>query len=107
MCNLCGIFVDEGHWTDALDQQGGTPLAARLQHCNAMSRVLSHFGVSLRSWGGRYLLSNRTGRTMVLDHIGALWTAVEDLSGQTCDPLDPSLIDLVLANAPEGEHGNS
>lgn len=107
MCGLCGVFGEEGHWTDALDHQGGTPLAARLQHCDAVSRVLSHFGVSLRPWGGRYILSNRTGRSIVLNHIGALWTAVESLSGQTCDPLDPNLIGLVLANTPERNHGNS
>lgn len=106
MCGLCGVFAAEGHWTDALVHQGGTALAARLQHCEAVSHVLSHFGVALRPWGGRYLLSNRTGRTMVLDHIGALWRAVEDLSGQPCDPLEPTLVSLVSANVPEWTDGD-
>ena len=40
-------------------------------------------------------VNGRTGRSVVVDHLGALWPAAEKLAGRPIDPLDPAVIERV------------
>lgn len=90
MCGLCGAFRGERHWTD-----GAAPSASRsdLQHrVGAANAVLGVYGLQLRLWAGRYVLTARTGKSAVIESLGELWTVAEAVSGRSCDPLDPAFI---------------
>jgi hypothetical protein len=92
MCGLCGLFGGARHWTDA---PGGerTGEAERRHRVRIANELLAPFGLRLSSWAGRYTLGGRTGRSAVVDHIGALWSTAERLASRACDPLDPALIE--------------
>ncbi|WP_309296445.1 hypothetical protein [Methylobacterium frigidaeris] len=70
----------------------GTPQAQRRARASAANRILGLYGLRLAAWADRYTLSGRTGRSAVVDHLGALWPAAERLAGRPCDPLDPAII---------------
>jgi hypothetical protein len=58
-----------------------------------LNRVLAHFGLELGDWSGRvYVLSDRKGRSAVVDDLGGLWVAAEQIAGRPLDPLDPALV---------------
>jgi len=89
MCSLCGVLAGADHWTDAGGAASGQARQVRTRVANA---VLDHYGLRLDEWAGGLVLRNRTGRSAILPHLGALWPAAEDLAGRTCDPLDPALL---------------
>jgi hypothetical protein len=86
MCSLCGVLLSD-HWAEA---DGGT--RARIFRVGLLNRVLAPFGLSLGSWGRVYVLRDRTGRTAVVDDLGALWREAERLLGRPLDPLDPTFL---------------
>jgi hypothetical protein len=94
MCALCGAFGAAEHWTDrpGAGKTGPPPFVERLKKADAANALLSIYGLKLFEWGGRYMLTSRTGKTAVVDHFGALWPAAEKLAGRPCDPLDPQTI---------------
>ena len=80
------------HWTD---QAGGSALermAERRHRVEAANAVLEPFGVRCAEWQGRFTVAGRTGRSLIVDHLGALWPAAEKLAGRPIDPLDPAVI---------------
>ena len=91
MCGLCGAFGAPDHWSDGV-ARSGPPQAERRARAAAANRVLGLYGLRLAPWADRYTLSGRTGRSAVVDHLGALWPAAERLAGRPCDPLDPAVI---------------
>jgi hypothetical protein len=97
MCSLCGILGAESDWTEASAMPAlhrlSTRRAQRLHRVKAINVVLRQFGLALTDWqGAQYQLSNRTGRTEIVDNLSQVWQAAEHLLGRACDPLDPSLI---------------
>ena len=87
MCALCGVLLTT-HWAERDSGRRERVFRVRL-----LNRVLAHFGLELRDWGGRvYLLRDRKGRTAVVDDLGGLWAAAEELAGRPLDPLDPTLV---------------
>ena len=86
MCSLCGVLLSD-HWAEA---DGGA--RARIFRVGLLNRVLGHFGLSLGAWGRVYVLRDRTGRTAVVDDLGAVWREAERLLGRPLDPLDPALL---------------
>lgn len=87
MCALCSVLLTS-HWAESDSARRDRVFRVRL-----LNRVLSHFGLDLRDWGGRvYLLSNRKGHTRVVDDLGVLWPAAAELAGRPLDPLEPSLV---------------
>ncbi len=38
------------------------------------------------------VLSGRTGKSAVVDHLGQLWPLAEAFAGEVIDPLDPTLL---------------
>ena len=99
MCGLCGMFGVAEHWTEqsgAENQQRRVDRQHRVRIANA---VLELFGLRCADWQNRFTLASRTGRSMVVDNLGALWPAAEKLAGRTIDPLDPAVIAKVEALA--------
>lgn len=94
MCGLCGLLGPGAHWSEAPDIADGNRTGPAERHHRAASanRVLALFGLKLSVWQTRYVLVNRTGRSVVIDSLGQLWVEAERLSGRACDPLDPVLI---------------
>jgi hypothetical protein len=78
----------EEYWAE---QRGGR--RARVFRVELLNRVLGHFGLCLEDWSGRiYVLSDRKGRAVVVENLGALWVQAERLAGRPLDPLDPELV---------------
>jgi hypothetical protein len=87
MCGLCGVLLSET-WAEEADDR-----RARVLRLKLLNRVLAHFGLRLDEWAGRvYVLRDRTGRTAVVDDLGAIWREAERLTGHPLDPLDPELL---------------
>jgi hypothetical protein len=87
MCGLCGVLLSETWAEEAGDRR------ARVLRLKLLNRVLAHFGLALDEWAGRvYVLRDRTGRTAVVDDLGAIWREAERLAGGPLDPLDPELL---------------
>lgn len=95
MCGLCGAFANADHWSQGGDVALAMPLvmpaAQRTRQAAAANRVLSARGLKLSVWADRFVLRGATGRSVVVDHLGALWPAADSLAGAV-DPLDPGLI---------------
>jgi hypothetical protein len=87
MCALCGVLLTS-HWAERDSGRRDRVFRVRL-----LNRVLAHFDLELGDWGGRvYVLRDRKGKTAVVDDLGSLWTAAEQLAGRPLDPLDPALV---------------
>ena len=99
MCGLCGVFVTETHWADAvLSPEEGTRTRRheRSRRVALANRVLKHYGLKVGDWqGSAYLLSTQTGQTQVVPSIAAVWPAAEQLRKRTLDPLDEELIEAM------------
>ena len=99
MCGLCGVFVTETHWADAvLSPEEGmrTRRHERSRRVALANRVLKHYGLKVGDWqGSAYLLSTQTGQTQVVPSIAAVWPAAEQLCKRTLDPLDEELIEAL------------
>jgi hypothetical protein len=93
MCGLCGMFGGADHWTDQSGSLGLDWAAERRHRVEVANLVLEPFEVRCTEWHGRLTVSGRTGRSVVVDHLGALWPAAEKLAGRRIDPLDPAVID--------------
>ena len=105
MCVLCRQFLTESHWTDwRFEDHDPTTAAAGGDHERARRRarhhrtqvlkqILTHYGLRLDDWHSRsYLLSDRKGTTTIVQDLGALWPAAQQLAGRPLDPLDPGLL---------------
>ena len=68
----------------------------RTMRVAAANRIFRHAGLRLADWrGGCYLLSNGRGRTIIVQDMGQLCTAVERMLGAPLDPLDSVLLDRI------------
>ena len=87
MCALCGVLLEE-HWAEGEGGRRGRALRVSL-----LNRVLAHFGLHLDDWSGRvWVLRDRKGHATVVENLGAVWVAAEQLAGRKLDPLDPELL---------------
>ncbi len=105
MCVLCWQFVSEGHWTEQQlnDEDSTTGTAGserertrrrqRYHRTQVLNRILNHYGLRLDDWHNRsYMLSDRKGTTLLVQDLGALWPAAQQLAGRCLDPLDPCFL---------------
>jgi hypothetical protein len=109
MCVLCWQFLTEEHWTDrSVDDEASaatgtagsdrerTRRRARHHRTGLLNRLLGHYGLRLDDWQSRsYMLSDRKGKTVLVQDLGALWPAAQQLAGRCLDPLDPWLLDML------------
>jgi len=103
MCGLCGILGVAEHWTDSAGGAAASRQADRQHRARVANAVLGVFGLKLADWMNRYTLTGPTGRSAVIDNLGAVWPMAERLTGRPCDPLDPAVIAAVEARA--GDRG--
>ena len=89
MCALCGVLGSD-HWAES-----GGGRRARLLRAALLDRVLSHSGLGLQEWAGRYVVRDRKGRSLVVDDLPGVWAAAEELAGRRLDPLDPGLLEAL------------
>ena len=88
MCVLCGALLSD-HWAES---EGG--LRARADRVQLINRILTYYGLSLDDWAGSvYTVRDGKGGSAVVQDVGTLWQAAEDLAGCRLDPLDPGLIE--------------
>lgn len=93
MCGLCGALGAGDHWSSgAPGAAASLPAAERYRQAEAANRILGGYGLRLSVWSDRYVLTGRTGKRLVIEHMGQLWPQAEKLAGQPLDPLDPSLM---------------
>ena len=107
MCVLCWQFLTEWHWTDQRFDDRAAPATAgsdrersrrRDWHhrTQVLNHILGHYGLRLDNWHSRhYILSDRKGRTVMIQNLGALWPAAQQLVGRPLDPLDPRLLETL------------
>ena len=112
MCSLCGILGGRGHWTESASSpevfagraEIHTAGRERQHRTRILNRVLAHYGLSVSDWAaGKSVLASATGRTALVDNVGALWPAAERLTGRPLDPLDPGLLAALTPPATEPE----
>lgn len=103
MCVLCWQFLTEDHWSEKHFHIGEDAAAGgdrehiRRRDWRHRTQVLNHilgaYGLRLEDWQSRsYVLSDRKGSTIIVQDLGGLWPAAEQLVGRPLDPLDPQLI---------------
>ena len=111
MCSLCGILGGRGHWTESASSpevfaeraEVHTPGRERQHRTRILNVVLRHYGLSLSDWtAGKSVLKSATGRSALVENVGALWPEAERLAGRALDPLDPALLSAL---APPGATG--
>lgn len=95
MCGLCGLFATDRHWIDGAGSGQRTGEGERRHRAEVASAVLGLWGLRLSSWAGRFTLTGHTGKSAVVDHLGALWPQAERIAGRPLDPLDPAVIERV------------
>lgn len=111
MCGLCGV-LGVTHWSeshaspDAFGEGAGgrTRRGERQYRVRLVNEVLGGFALGLSDFqGSSFVLSNRTGRSELVEDLMAVWPTAEQMIGRKLDPLDPEVIArLERAAAPEG-----
>lgn len=96
------MFGASEHWSDSAGSTDGSRQADQQHRVRVANTVLGLFSLRLRGWANRYLLTGLTGRSLVLDNLGSLWPAAEQISGRTCDPLDETVIAALERRASVG-----
>lgn len=105
MCVLCGKdFVAQVHWSDRHIEDKARASGAdpgeyqrdrrrdRVHRATLVNKVLRHYGLRIEDWSGsKYLVSDRKGRSELVQDLGVLWPAAQKLAGRPLDPLDPVL----------------
>ena len=99
MCGLCGLFATGRHWTDGAGPGQRTGEGERRHRAAVANAVLALWGLRLSSWAGRFTLTGRTGKSAVVDNLGALWPQAERIAGRPLDPLDPAVIERIERTA--------
>lgn len=102
MCILCGEFVDQIHWTDMERRQLDTVVSGQFQRERKRSRLLRTnfcndllhlYGLSLSEWNNtRFILSNKKGKTEVVQNLSQIWEKAEEMIGYPIDPLDETIL---------------
>ncbi len=109
MCVLCWQFLTDEHWaeqplhedaTEAAVTAGSDRERARRRdwrrRTQVLNQILAHYGLRLDNWHSRsYMLSDRKGSTVIVQNLGALWPAAQQLAGRALDPLQPQLIEAL------------
>lgn len=99
MCGLCGILGNT-HWAEisahrqAFSKDNLPSIRSeRLARTNKVNRILAPGRLSVTDFeASNYIVSSPTGRTVIVDDLQAVWSAVETLTGSAIDPLDEAFL---------------
>jgi hypothetical protein len=100
VCILCYGLTGEEHWTDA--RVGPEPHASvRARRRAVLARIMAAYGLDYRDdpTGVTALISDRKGNVQVARGLGEVWAAGEQLAGRPLDPLEPALLERLVAEA--------
>jgi len=91
MCSICGYPSAPGHWTEAGAATAHDRIRARFRRAEILKSVLASYGVSAHDDGQvpGIQLSTFSGNTVIVPNLESVWAAVEKLTGNRVDPLDP------------------
>jgi hypothetical protein len=93
VCSLCGDLSGRPDWTQLAGTGGGGAVARHRARCAAQATALLRTaGLELRPWQRRFVVSDRRGRSLVVDDLPACWVAAEQLLGVAVDPLAPAAV---------------
>lgn len=108
MCILCWRTVTETHWseeplapedhdmTTAARAGEGARRRARQHRTQVLNRILSYYGLRLDDWQSQsYVLSDRKGQSRLLQDMGELWPAAQQMAGRCLDPLEAGLLEAL------------
>jgi hypothetical protein len=95
MCSLCGNMGVGRDWADEASATAGTPTLERQHRLTLANEVLAAAGLHLRQWGGRYLMTSRTGKSGIAENLSSLWPLADRLGTVPLDPLDERLLDIL------------
>ena len=111
MCDLCGEALTHVHWTDRRagerttvsmfvgEDQQRSRMRDRLHLVRLANQILCHYGLRLDDWSGsKYILSDQKGNSALIQDLGSLWPAAEKIIHRPLDPLDPSLLEALIAH---------
>lgn len=94
MCLNCRFPSTREHWTEAGAATAGDRLRNRFRRCAVLRVALERYGLSAHDDGATngIAVSDRTGRTQIVDDVAELWIVAERLCGRPVDPLDPRFV---------------
>src|SRR5689334_3857719 len=103
MCSLCGTLYSSPHWVEAPGSEAAgearrARLRERLRRVSLLRRVLAPLALTVDDWEGTaYVLSDRTGRSVLCADLGQLFLEAALLARRPLDPLDPDLLSAIGA----------
>ncbi len=103
MCGMCGLWGNTDHWSNPAGLPGAVAGAvnvtrARLQQADAVCAFTRSAGATVRDWGqSSWIVETFAGASEIVDSLGAVWAAVERLTGRPVDPLGLDLIQALEA----------
>jgi hypothetical protein len=101
MCEVCAAFGRGHHWTDRAGSLPSRSEAVDIRSYRSdrrkvvllINQILSPLSIFAEDWDGEaFTLQLSSGATHKVPNLGALWQAVERLSGSSIDPLSPSFM---------------
>jgi hypothetical protein len=91
MCMLCGALGVGRHWAER-DRDAPALRQERRVRMRLLNLILRGQGMEARLSGRGYLVGPIGRPAVEAGNLGSLWSEVERLRGQPCDPLDPALL---------------
>lgn len=101
MCGMCGLWGSVDHWSNparlpGADVDAVNATRVRLRQAAAISRLTAAVGATVRDWGASsWIVENRSGGTEIVADLGAVWPAVERLTGRPVRLLSTDFLDAL------------
>lgn len=108
----CGDFISRVHWTDISQSDTSNSIVVgesqrnrqrnRLHRVTLCNKILSIYGLKLSDWNSsKYVLEDKKGNQLLVHDLGSLWYDVEKLIGQSINPLEVHLLDILTTKEVE------
>lgn len=104
MCILCGELVAALHWSDlnssnatiSVGETQGDRLKSRLKKVKYANEILGFYALKLSEWqNSKYILTNKTGKSVIVNDLGDLWSKAQEMLGRNLDILEPKLLEYI------------
>ncbi|STQ86288.1 hypothetical protein LS73_000560 [Helicobacter muridarum] len=93
MCILCGQMISSFHWSDMKEMDSQEYKRSKLKKARIISEILQFYGLYFKIWqNSKFIISDKKGKTIIVDDLGELWARVEEILGMSADPLDANLL---------------